>query len=169
MCCAPPALSMTQTSCPQLRKLSFAIINSTTLALPGWRRACASQKLVPNLIPRDVATRWNSTYDMLHFVLHYRPAIDAVTADKNLKLRKFELDDDEWKIVGDLVSVLEVCSLQCKWQSSLIHALRNTKRLLLSSRRIQRALLRSSQLWISLMRDCRTTRGRRSIQLSKLR
>jgi len=65
-------------------------------------------KLVPNLIPRDVATRWNSTYDMLSFVLRYRQAIDTVTADKGLKLRKFELDDDEWKIVSDLVSVLEV-------------------------------------------------------------
>jgi hypothetical protein len=48
---------------------------------------------------------------MLSFVLDYRSAIDTVTADKNLKLRKFELDDDEWKIVGDLVSVLEVRSL----------------------------------------------------------
>jgi hypothetical protein len=46
---------------------------------------------------------------MLSFVLRYRPVIDTITADKNLKLHKFELDDDEWKIVGDLVSVLEVC------------------------------------------------------------
>ena len=45
---------------------------------------------------------------MLSFVQRYRQAIDTVTADKNLKLRKFELDDDEWKIVGDLVLVLEV-------------------------------------------------------------
>jgi len=45
---------------------------------------------------------------MLSFVLRYRQAIDTVTADKGLKLHKFELDDDEWKIVSDLVSVLEV-------------------------------------------------------------
>ena len=63
---------------------------------------------MPNLIPRDVVTRWNLTYDMLSFVLRYCQAIDTITADKNLKLRKFELDDDEWKIVGDLVLVLEV-------------------------------------------------------------
>jgi hypothetical protein len=92
----------------QIRKLSFSIIHSTTIALPGWRRACAGHNLAANLIPRDVATRWNSTYDMLSFVLRYHPVIDTVTADKNLKLRKFELDNDEWKIVGDLVLVLEV-------------------------------------------------------------
>jgi hypothetical protein len=46
---------------------------------------------------------------MLNFVLSYRPVIDTVTADKALKLRKFELDDDEWKIVADLVSILHVC------------------------------------------------------------
>ena len=68
------------------------------------------KNLKPNLIPRDVATRWNSTYDMLRFALKYRAAIDSVTADKSLKLRKYELDNDEWKIVRDLVLVLEVSS-----------------------------------------------------------
>jgi hypothetical protein len=53
-------------------------------------------------------TRWNSTYDMLKFVLAYRLAIDAITADKRLKMRKYELDNDNWGIVEDLVSVLEV-------------------------------------------------------------
>jgi hypothetical protein len=64
---------------------------------------------MPKLIPRDVVTRWNSTYDMLSFALKYREAIDVVTADKGLKLRKFELDDEDWSIVEDLVNVLEVC------------------------------------------------------------
>ena len=47
---------------------------------------------------------------MLQFVLGYRKAIDAITADKTLKLRKFELDDEEWEVVGDLVDILEVRS-----------------------------------------------------------
>lgn len=59
-------------------------------------------------MPRDVVTRWNSTYDMLSFTLRYRKAIDTVTADKGLKLRKFELDEDDWIIVDDLVYLLEV-------------------------------------------------------------
>ena len=44
---------------------------------------------------------------MMRFVLTYRKAVDQVTADKDLKLRKYELDDNDWVIVGDLVSILE--------------------------------------------------------------
>jgi hypothetical protein len=58
-------------------------------------------------MPRDVVTRWNSTYDLLQFSLKYRDAIDAITADKTLKFRKFELDEEDWIIVRDLAAVLE--------------------------------------------------------------
>jgi hypothetical protein len=91
----------------KLRNLPFAIINSTTLALPVWRRICKTHKLKSKLIPRDVVTRWNSTYDLLVFALRYRVAIDAITADKKLKLRKYELYDIDWVIVDDLTVVLE--------------------------------------------------------------
>jgi len=93
----------------QVRQLSFAIIHSTTIALPAWRDTCYELGLKVKLIPRDVVTRWNSTYDMMRFALTYREAIDAITADKTLKLRKYELDNDDWLIVEDLVAVLEVC------------------------------------------------------------
>ena len=46
---------------------------------------------------------------MLFFAIKYRVAIDSIMADKMLKLRKFELNNDDWNIVGDLVAVLEVC------------------------------------------------------------
>jgi hypothetical protein len=46
---------------------------------------------------------------MLRFVLTYRAAIDKITADKAFKLRRYELDNDDWVIIDDLVSVLEVC------------------------------------------------------------
>lgn len=46
---------------------------------------------------------------MMKFALKYRKPIDSITADKSLKaLRKFELDDDEWDIIAELVSVLHV-------------------------------------------------------------
>ena len=48
---------------------------------------------------------------MLQFAIIYRIAIDSITADKSLKLRKFELDNDNWKIMNDLASVLEVCAI----------------------------------------------------------
>jgi hypothetical protein len=48
---------------------------------------------------------------MMNFALKYRMAIDRVTGDKSLKLRRYELDNEDWVIIEDLVSVLEVCGL----------------------------------------------------------
>jgi hypothetical protein len=92
----------------QVRQLSFAIIHSTTIVLPAWRQICSELGLKVKLIPHNVVTQWNSTYDMMNFVLKYRRAIDQVTADKVLKLRKYELDNNDWDIVKDLVAILEV-------------------------------------------------------------
>ena len=47
---------------------------------------------------------------MAKVALKYRSAIDEITANKSLKLRKFELDDDDWKIIRDLLRVLKVGS-----------------------------------------------------------
>jgi hypothetical protein len=55
-----------------------------------------------------VKTRWNSTFDMLKVALEFRKAIDDITANKALKLRKYELDDEEWDILKDLLRVLKV-------------------------------------------------------------
>lgn len=45
---------------------------------------------------------------MMDFILKYRHAINQITADKALKLRKYKLDNDDWAIVEDLVAILEV-------------------------------------------------------------
>ena len=60
-------------------------------------------------MPRDVATRWNSTFDMLAFAVKYRSAINDITAEKNANLRKYELDNDEWLIALQLHDTLKVC------------------------------------------------------------
>ncbi|KAI0281070.1 hypothetical protein BC826DRAFT_919950 [Russula brevipes] len=93
----------------KLRHLAFAIVRSTTIALPAWRRYCKQLKLKPRILPRDVVTRWNSTYYMLSFAVKYRSVIDVMTADKSLKLRGYELETEEWAIAEDLVAVLLVC------------------------------------------------------------
>ncbi|KAE9399636.1 hypothetical protein BT96DRAFT_771216, partial [Gymnopus androsaceus JB14] len=54
------------------RKISFKIINSPTLLLPKWREQVANTDFKNRVLPRDVATRWNSTYDMLSAFLEMK-------------------------------------------------------------------------------------------------
>lgn len=61
-----------------------------------------------SFMPRDVATRWNSTWDVLDYALKHRKVVDAVTQRRDLKLRKYELADDEWELVEQLHEVLGV-------------------------------------------------------------
>ncbi|KDQ49146.1 hypothetical protein JAAARDRAFT_143810, partial [Jaapia argillacea MUCL 33604] len=95
----------------QIHRLAFAIVHSTTIALPAWRIACKTHGLRVRLIPRDVVTRWNSTHNMISFAVKRRLPIDAITADKSLKLRKFELDNDDWRILEDLVRTFKCATL----------------------------------------------------------
>jgi len=64
------------------------------------------------MMPRDVATRWNSSFEMLEFSLKYQPAIEAVTSDRKLELRKYELGEEEWDSVQELGKMLKV---SCLW------------------------------------------------------
>ena len=60
------------------------------------------------MMPRDVSTRWNSTFDMLKFAIRYRVAIDAMTAVREYDLRKYEMGSAEWNIAKELREVLKV-------------------------------------------------------------
>jgi hypothetical protein len=60
------------------------------------------------MMPRDVSTRWNSTYDMLNFALDYRMALDAIAGERDMKLHKYELKDAEWDIAKQLRDILKV-------------------------------------------------------------
>jgi len=59
------------------------------------------------MMPRDVSTRWNSTYDMLQFALDYRVPIDEITSNRELNLRKYELQDEEWAVAETLHDMLK--------------------------------------------------------------
>jgi hypothetical protein len=104
----------------------------------------------PRILPRDVVTRWNSTYYMLDFAFKYRAVVDAMTADKSLKLRKFELEDEEWLVVEDLVAILKVTTiLYCSFAAlTLMH--RNIKMRPSSFPRTRPASRQLFLLWIGL-------------------
>ena len=95
----------------QLRALANAIKNSSTIILPRWLAKLEELGLRVRMMPRDVATRWNSTFDMLEFAVDYRAAIDAITSNRDLNLRKYELEDDEWVIAANLQDTLKVCTI----------------------------------------------------------
>jgi len=58
------------------------------------------------MMPCDVTTCWNSTYNMLVFALKYREAIDEISGDRDM--RKYELSEEEWELVQQLCDVLGV-------------------------------------------------------------
>jgi hypothetical protein len=90
----------------KLRKLAYKIIHSTTLILPVWRQILKDLNLDDCIMPRDVTTRWNSTFDMLNFAIKYRAAIDKITGDRTMELRRFELYDLDWEIAKQLHDTL---------------------------------------------------------------
>ena len=59
------------------------------------------------MMPCDVATHWNLTFNMLIFALEYCEAIDKILV--NREMRKYELSEEEWKLVQQLYNVLAVC------------------------------------------------------------
>lgn len=61
------------------------------------------------MMPHDMSTRWNSTYDMLEFAPKYHATLDIMTADRDMKLCKFELSKKEWGMATELCEVLRVC------------------------------------------------------------
>jgi len=92
----------------QLQKVAFKLIHSTTILLPAWHEALCLSNMSATLMPQDVATRWNSTFDMLKYALEHHKALDIITQQWDLGLRKFELTDKEWEIASQLRDVLKV-------------------------------------------------------------
>ncbi|KAJ3817414.1 hypothetical protein F5880DRAFT_1492959 [Lentinula raphanica] len=90
------------------RKVSFKIIHSTTLLLPRWREQVAGTEFEGQVLPRDVATQWNSTFDMLAAFLRMREPVNEFLDRSSNGLAEYALDDEEWKAIEGLVSVLRL-------------------------------------------------------------
>ena len=57
---------------------------------------------------QDVATRWNSTYDMLERFVKLRSAVSTVLDDPKWDQVKVKLYNSEWELMGKVVKVLKV-------------------------------------------------------------
>ncbi|KAJ7501887.1 hypothetical protein B0H11DRAFT_1713272, partial [Mycena galericulata] len=108
-----------------IRQFSFAIVHSTTIALPAWQKACTTHKKRVRLIPRDVCTRWNSLYDMLVVAIEYREVVNNLTSDCSLNLRGYEIADQEWDILDDMVYALKDATIlfSADSKSTIAHVL----------------------------------------------
>ncbi|KAF8690374.1 hypothetical protein AX14_002970 [Amanita brunnescens Koide BX004] len=99
-------------TCPlvlaKLRKLSFKLIHSMTILGPVWKRCLADLKMDYRIMPPNVTTCWNSTYDMLDFTVKYRNVLDKMTSDRKNDLCKYEVDDNDWKLAEQLHNMLEI-------------------------------------------------------------
>jgi hypothetical protein len=103
-----PFLNLTK-----LCKFAFTLKNSTTKLLPAWYATLTALKLPSRMMPCDVATCWNSTYDMPDFAIQFCLAINSMTEVQNLDLCKLELVSEEWEIATSLRDVLKVSHSPC--------------------------------------------------------
>jgi len=92
----------------QLQGIAFTLKNSTTILLPAWEKTLSTHGLPTHMMPYDVSTCWNSTFDIVEFAIQYRVTIDTMTTVHGFDLRKYELVPDEWKIAIELQDVLRV-------------------------------------------------------------
>ena len=60
------------------------------------------------IMPHDVSTRWNSTYNMLCFAIEYQAVLNTITGECDMKLREYELTAAEWAIAIQLRDLLKV-------------------------------------------------------------
>ncbi|TFY69264.1 hypothetical protein EVJ58_g529 [Rhodofomes roseus] len=100
----------------KLRKISITIHRSTTLLLPAWTRLLEEMEMAIRKLPRDVRTRWNSTFRMLEVAVEYRAAIEKMTEAQANGLRKWELDKREWTLATQLRDfTYRICSTIPLW------------------------------------------------------
>src|SRR5271154_2091340 len=140
--------------------------NSSTIILPQWFSTLEELKLNKRMMPQDVTTRWNSTYDMLKFAVKYRSALDSITGNRDMKLREYELSGEEWNIVKHLRDVLKVSFLFYSLIILLYHSSsRFSKMQLFFFHEALRTLRRSFQRWTTSTPISRRQLDRGSIRV----
>ncbi|KAF9226061.1 hypothetical protein BS17DRAFT_657965, partial [Gyrodon lividus] len=62
----------------KIHKLAFKIIHSSTVILPAWTELMQKLRMTVSFLPCNVATRWNSTLDLLDYTLRHKKVVDRV-------------------------------------------------------------------------------------------
>lgn len=88
--------------------------------LSTWKDILTNLHFTISLMPRDIATCWNSTFDLLVYALKHRKAVHLLTQWCELGLRKFELSNNEWATIEQLHSILKVSNtmIQHVWSNT---------------------------------------------------
>ena len=81
------------------------------ILLPHWHAILKNLKLKDRIMPCNVLTWWNLTYEMLQFAIKYHNALNKITGEKELNLHAYEMDNKEWGFAEQLSEVLKVCIL----------------------------------------------------------
>ncbi|KAE9403682.1 hypothetical protein BT96DRAFT_1079562, partial [Gymnopus androsaceus JB14] len=103
-----------------IRNVSNETINSLIKVLPAWKKTVADFKLPSKQIPRDVRTRWNSTFDMINMAVQYGTPLNSFINDSNNGLTAFALSTTEWIILENLRDVLQDATLFCSCNSATL-------------------------------------------------
>jgi len=100
------------------------------ILLPEWNKVIkklaadstgTTKALSLHIMPHDVTTQWNSTYDMLKFAYTYQEAINKLTDNRSLNLGWCRIMDEEWELVKQLWDVLKVSRTRCDRNSNVSH------------------------------------------------
>jgi hypothetical protein len=97
----------------QLRNLAKRIVNSPTIRA-DLQTACVKTDTKQVLMVRDVATRWNSTSELLERAIILRRALNLLIGYEqhnkpwSARLQRFKLSVSEWELLEQLWPLLDV-------------------------------------------------------------
>ncbi|KAE9396505.1 hypothetical protein BT96DRAFT_780829, partial [Gymnopus androsaceus JB14] len=100
------------------RRISFKIINSPTLLLPRWHELTAGTAFENRILPHNIATQWNSTYDMLKSFSEMKDLANKFLDSTSNGLAAYILSNEEWEAVDGLIFVLKILKDATKFFSS---------------------------------------------------